>query len=266
MIAPFGTGFAAAVAATVQVGPAATARRVFLNEMPGSSFNPALALQVGAPGTEQWNPRAASGGALTWEDDTLTPTPLPPAIWYGRLDPVTGLLPSAGSISQAQRGSAHDVKLVPGAPGEALAIWSQEERGARAAYMAPRTASGFGEPTLACARATSVSAAWNGTDYLVACADPAFQQDPWLQPVPGIDAFLWNATQGRRSAGNPILSGASPAVASNGTGFLLAWVQPDGQLSMLLSMGDGWMPPPSTLPRPAPRRTSSPRGLPWATR
>jgi hypothetical protein len=106
-----------------------------------------------------------------------------------------------------------------------MAIWEQEDRLGPAVFAARRTAAGWEEPQRLAEHGTAPSIAWNGTRYGAAWTDPA--REVYYGGYEVAPAGAWFEGGAWTPFDLPMaMIGTEATIASDGTGFALAWIDP----------------------------------------
>jgi hypothetical protein len=127
---------------------------------------------------------------------------------------------TAQIVSPGQGGGSGSVRLASNGAGDVVAVWTQDDRGAKAVFAALRTQAGWGTPVRISLNADAPAVASNGLDFMIAYVELTatgaalgVRAVPFAAGVPGVVKSL-------DSGGH---SGPRPTVASDGSGFLVAW-------------------------------------------
>lgn len=218
VVAPSGTGFAAAL----EIADSTTAgapSSVWLNQtasgLSWSAFNLTAAESLGAHAAHPSLTARGSGTVLAWDQDDGARHQIRVAPHDGAAFGATAPIVSPGQV-----GGSGSVRMASNGAGDVVAVWTQDDRGARAVFASLRTGAGWGAPVRISLNADYPAVASNGLDFMIAYVELTatltslgVRAVPFTAGVPGAAVSL-------DSGGN---GAPRPAVASDGSGYLVAW-------------------------------------------
>jgi hypothetical protein len=242
-IAPYQDRFAAVVAASHPL----YADRALLNAMRSSpiGWDFGGAIQLDDDFGDQANPALARDGEVTWDAHWPTPYSESWDVAIRQREFQNGWTSPASVVSSKQQGGVLGVQLARGAAGEVMAVWAQQDLVGPSVFAAVRGAAGWSAPVRLAERADSPAVAYDGTTFLAAWHELAATRpwDPGGERYEAVRAATFDGV-----AWTPLPpaypdDGSGPAVASDGSGFLFAWIASNGRPVMMRRIGGLWYPP-----------------------
>jgi hypothetical protein len=234
------------------------ADRALLNPMRTSPirWEPPYAVQVDDWG-DYANPALARDGEVTWDAHWPIPDTESWDVAIRQRVFQDGWTGPASVVSPKQPGGVLGVQLARGAAGEVMAVWAQQDQLGPSVFASLRGPAGWGPSVRLAERADSPVVAYDGTTFLAAWHELAATRpwDPWGERYEAVRAATFDGV-----AWTPLPpaypdDGSSPAVASDGSGFLLVWLEPDGLPVMMRRVAGLWYPP-SPVPGSQPGSSS----------